>query len=98
MEGNKEYYSLKDIVLFFKLLLRYLKRKWGILLLAILIGIMIGFIYYRFFQKPKYEAVCTFILEEKQNGISGLGGLATQFGFDMGSLSGGGSICRGSIF
>jgi hypothetical protein len=45
-------------------------------------------------QKPKYEAVSTFILEEKSSG-GGLAGLASQFGFNVGSLGGSSSIFSG---
>lgn len=94
MEENKEdYYSLSEIVNTIKSFLRYLRGKWWILVLAVLAGGGLGVVYY-FVQKPKYEAVTTFILEEKSAGGGGMAGLASQFGFDIGSLSGGG----GSIF
>jgi uncharacterized protein involved in exopolysaccharide biosynthesis len=96
MEANKEeYYSLQDIINFIRQLGNYLLRKWWLLLLCTGIFILLGIAYYNFFQKPKYEAVCTFILEEKQSGIGNLGGLASQFGFDIGSLGSGESIFAG---
>lgn len=57
-------------------------------MLFILAGIALGTVFY-YRQKPKYRAVCTFILEEKSSGGGGLSGLASQFGLNIGSLSGG---------
>lgn len=63
------------------------------MLLIILVGVGLGVIYYNK-QKPKYRAVCTFILEEKSSGGGGLAGLASQFGLNLGNM-GGGSIFAG---
>lgn len=93
--NNEDNYSLGDFVKSVKNFWHYLLKKWWVLLLAGFIGGVLGFIYYNNIQKPKYEAVCTFILEEKQSGVGGLSGIASQFGFDMGSLSGGGSLFAG---
>ena len=57
-------------------------------MLFILVGFALGTVFY-YRQKPKYRAVCTFILEEKSSGGGGLSGLASQFGLNIGSLSGG---------
>lgn len=46
---------------------------------------------YGFLQSPKYEATTTFVLEEKSASGGGLAGLASQFGFDMNSLTGAGA-------
>ncbi|MDE3236507.1 MAG: lipopolysaccharide biosynthesis protein [Bacteroidota bacterium] len=59
-------------------------RKLAVIWLCIVIG---GVIYY-FVQKPKYEAVATFVLEEKTSAGGALAGLASQFGFDVGGLGG----------
>jgi len=95
MVVNKEsYYSLDDIVNNMKSFVRYLLKKWLFLLLAAILGVGLGTAaYYR--QRPKYKAVSTFILEEKSAGGGGLAGLASQFGFNVGSLNGGGSIFTG---
>jgi hypothetical protein len=58
------------------------------MLLFIFVTTGMAILYY-FIQKPKYEASCSFILEEKQSGLGGLSGLASQFGFDFGGNSGG---------
>jgi hypothetical protein len=93
-EDKKEYYSLGEIVTITKSFFRYLLKRWWLLALALLIGAGLGLAGY-FLQKPKYQAVATFILEEKSAGGSGLSGIASQFGLDLGSLSGGGSIFEG---
>ena len=94
MEVNKDdYYSLSDVILKTKYFVSYVLNKWWLLLLAILIGVGVGVGYF-YAQKPRYEAVSTFILEEKQTSTGGLGSIASQFGIDIGSL-GGGSLFTG---
>lgn len=93
-EPQEEYYSLADIGQQVKAFLRYLRQQWLWLLVAAIIGIGGGILYY-YLQKPAYQAEETFILEEKSPGGGGLAGLASQFGFDVGSLTGGGSIFAG---
>ena len=93
-EPQEEYYSLADILQQVKAFLRYLRQQWVWLLIAAVLGIGGGVLYY-YLQKPAYQAEETFILEEKSPGGGGLAGLASQFGFDVGSLAGGGSIFAG---
>jgi uncharacterized protein involved in exopolysaccharide biosynthesis len=93
-EEKEDYYSLGEIVKNIKSFLQYLCKRWWRLALAMLAGAGLGIIYY-YIQKPKYEAVTTFILEEKSAGGNGLAGLASQFGFSLGGMSGGGSIFAG---
>lgn len=57
-----------------------------IMLTTALLAVLYGFI-----QSPKYEATTTFVLEEKSASGGGLAGLASQFGFDMNSMTGAGS-------
>lgn len=59
-----------------------------ILLLCILLSVSLAFLW-RWFSVPSYIAKCTFVLEEKGAGGSGISGLASQFGLDLGSLTGG---------
>jgi hypothetical protein len=63
------------------------KKLFGILMLSTALLAML----YGFVQSPKYEATSTFVLEEKSSSGGGLAGLASQFGFDMNSLSGAGT-------
>lgn len=93
-ESKEEYYSLADMAKNLKGFFAYLfKRRW-LLLLICLIGAGLGAGYF-FMQKSKYEAVSTFVLEDKSSGGGGLAGLASQFGFNIGSLTGGGSLFSG---
>lgn len=88
MTEEKENSSLNDLVNTGKLFFNYLLRRWWLLLVFILVGVVLG-VAYNYIQKPKYRAVCTFILEEKSSGGSGLSGLASQFGLNIGGLTGG---------
>jgi hypothetical protein len=93
--STDEYYSLREIVVNAKAFTYYLLKKWWLCVLAALIGIACGYFYY-IKQKPRYEAVSTFILEDKSaGGGGGLAGLASQFGLNIASVSGGGSIFSG---
>lgn len=91
---KEEYYSVSNIVQITRSFLTFLVTKWWLFIIAIIVGIAVGFGIHAF-QKPKYEAVCTFVLEEKSPSAGGLAGLASQFGLDIGGVSGGGSIFAG---
>jgi len=83
--------SLKELVLKIKEWYQFLLTKWRLIILAGIIGSLIGFTY-AYFQKPIYKALLTFALEEEKSGGGGLGGalgLASQFGIDLGSSGGG---------
>ena len=83
--------SLKELVLKIKEWYQFLLTKWRLIILAGIIGGLIGFTY-AYFQKPTYKAVLTFAMEEEKSGGGGLGGalgLASQFGIDLGSSGGG---------
>lgn len=95
MEVNKDdYYSTADIVNTVSGLITFLVKKWWLLVMAVLLGAGAGALYFSL-QKPKFEAVSTFILEEKQGGSGGLSSIASQFGIDIGSMGGGGSFFTG---
>ncbi|HBT94125.1 MAG TPA: lipopolysaccharide biosynthesis protein [Chitinophagaceae bacterium] len=89
--------SLKELVLKIKEWYQFFLTKWKLIVLAGIIGGLIGFTY-AYFQKPTYKAVLTFALEEEKSGggMSGLGGLASQFGFDIGG-SGGGAFAGSNL-
>lgn len=87
-EDQKDYYSLHEIKAQVKALRQFMLRRWWVLLLAVVVGAALGAWYY-YRQKPKYKAEITFILEERSSSSSGLAGLASQFGFNVGSMSGG---------
>ena len=85
--------SLKELVLKIKEWYQFLLTKWKLIVLAGIIGGLIGFTY-AYFQKPTYKATLTFATEdEKSGGGASLGGLASQFGFEIG---GGGGAFAGS--
>lgn len=88
MVEKKENSSLNELIVTTRLFINYLVKKWWLLVIFILIGVTLGIIFY-YRQKPKYQAISTFILEEKSSGGSGLSGLASQFGFNIAGLSGG---------
>jgi hypothetical protein len=94
MDSNKEEYTLAEIINGVKGFIHFLLRKWWLLSLISCFGVGLGIVYY-YKQKPKYEAACTFVLEEKQSGMGGLSGLASQFGIDIGGLTSGGSLFAG---
>lgn len=91
---QQDYISLQDIIQKAKEFFQFAKQKFATLFLVGIVGIAIASLVY-YFQKPKYEAYLTFILEEKSAGGGGLAGIASQFGFDLGSISGGGSLFAG---
>ena len=83
--------SLKELVLKIKEWYQFLLTKWRLIILAGIIGGLIGFTY-AYFQKPTYKAALTFAMEDEKSGGGGLGGalgLASQFGIDLGSSGGG---------
>lgn len=88
MLEKKENSSLNELIHTAKLFCNYLFKMWWLPVLFVLMGIALGAAYY-YRQKPKYKAVCTFILEEKSSGGGGLSGLASQFGLNINGLSGG---------
>lgn len=89
-ENSKDEITLKELVVKMKEWYHFLFSKWLIILLAGLLGGVIGLIY-SFTQKPIYTASLTFALEDQQQGgvLSGAMGLASQFGFDIGGTGGG---------
>jgi len=90
--------SLKELIEKIKEWVAYLKTQFKTIFLVAVIGAAIGFMYASF-QKPTYKAVLTFALEEDKGGGGGLGGalgLASSFGFDLGS-SGGGAFAGSNL-
>lgn len=71
----------------------FTKLRLAIVLMIACIGI--AFLW-SLIQKPKFEGKVSFILEEKSGGMgAGLSGLASQFGFDIGSLTGSAGLFAG---
>jgi len=65
---------------------RYLKSKWKILLIYLVIGASLGLIY-AIKKKPKYTALITFTVEDN-SGASPISGLASQLGLNLGDKQG----------
>ena len=83
--------SLKELVLKIKEWYQFLLTKWKLIVLAGVIGGLIGFTY-AYFQKPVYKASLTFAMEDEKSGgggLSGALGLASSLGIDLGSSAGG---------
>jgi hypothetical protein len=68
--------------------IRYLFTQWYRLLLISLIGALCGFMYAKF-SKKVYTAELTFALTDGGEKAGGIGSIASQFGIDIGSNSGG---------
>ncbi|MFD1629026.1 Wzz/FepE/Etk N-terminal domain-containing protein [Pseudopedobacter beijingensis] len=86
--------SLKDLILKIKEWISYLcSKKWTIII-AGLIGGVLG-LTYSLIKKPIYTATTTFVLEsgEKGGGLGAYAGLASMVGIDLGG--GGGGIFQG---
>jgi uncharacterized protein involved in exopolysaccharide biosynthesis len=82
---------INEVLGFVKTLLAF----WKLALLLIIVCCLVATAYY-FIQKPKYEGSASFILEEKGTSMGGsLSGLASQFGVDIGSLSGSAGLFAG---
>ncbi len=82
--------SLKELIQKIKEWTAYLQTKWKLILGIAAIGAIIGFVYASF-QKPSYQAITTFVLEEDKGsgGLGGALGLASSFGLDLGGGGGG---------
>ncbi|KQN34093.1 lipopolysaccharide biosynthesis protein [Pedobacter sp. Leaf41] len=86
--------TLKQVIMKFREWYRYLLSKWVIILIFILIGAGLGFLY-SIMKKPIYTATTTFVLEDEKGGggLGNLAGLASMAGVDLGG--GGGGIFQG---
>lgn len=83
-----KYSELKAVILRF---LNYFISQYKIILYITLITSALGLLYGKL-QPSTYKATATFIVEDKSGkGGGGLSGLASQFGIDVGGLTGGGA-------
>jgi hypothetical protein len=87
--------SFKELLEKFKEWYAYLLSQWKIIVLAGIVGAVLG-LTYSFIKKPIYTATLSFALEDEKSGggLGGALGLASSFGIDLGG--GGGSIFTGS--
>jgi len=88
--------SVKQLVQKMQDVIRYIKSKWKIILVGIIIGAILGFSY-SIFKKPTYQAVSTFVLEDgsKGGGLGQYAGLASLAGVDIGGSMGNSGIFQG---
>jgi uncharacterized protein involved in exopolysaccharide biosynthesis len=82
--------SIKELIQQLKEWIAYLKTKWKLIIGIAALGGIIGFVFASF-QKPKFLATTTFVLEEDKGGggLGGALGLASSFGLDLGGGGGG---------
>ncbi len=80
--------SLKEFIEKIKDVWRFLATKWIIIVFFGFVGSAIG-LTYAYLIPIKYTSKLTFVVEEGKSGGGGLASLAGQFGFDIGSLTGG---------
>jgi len=95
--NNEEEISIPDIVTKIRSLYRYIKSKWLILLVAVILGGLLGFAY-SVYKKTTYTAICNFVLEDGKGsgGLGQLAGLASLAGININSGgSGGGNLFEG---
>ena len=87
--------SLKELIQKIQEWVAFLKTQWKLIMGIAAIGSIIGFVYASF-QKPSYQAITTFVLEEDKGGggLGGAMGLASSFGFDL--VGGGGGLFSSS--
>jgi uncharacterized protein involved in exopolysaccharide biosynthesis len=91
--NNSDEISLKELILKILEWWRFLLSKWVVILIAGIIGGVLG-LTYAFLKKPIYKAELSFALQDEKSGGS-LGsamGLASQFGIDLGSGGAGGEF------
>ena len=79
---------LSDLMSLVGKAIKYIFSQYILILKIAIVTGCIG-LGYAYFEKDKFKAEATFIVEEKSGSKSGLGALASQVGFDIGSLTGG---------
>jgi len=91
---NSDEISLKELILKMGEWWRYLLSKWKTILVAGIIGGLLG-LTYAYFKKPIYKAELSFALQDDKasgGGLSSALGLASQFGIDLGGGGAGGEF------
>jgi hypothetical protein len=87
--------DLRDVFGKAKDWVRYLTKKWIIIVVAGLLGGAIG-LYKAYRTETLYVAVVSFVLEDDKSSSMGINGIASQLGFDLGGESNGGGAFSGS--
>ena len=93
-----EQLQLSDLVNACKRWMRFYTRSWKLNSLVIFVALFTGLVF-ALVQEKRYTAKVSFIIEARSSGMpSGLSGLASSFGVNLGSLSGGESLLSGDNF
>jgi len=84
-DRGAETVTIRDVLVKMRNGLRYLKRRAVFLLVSAVLGGLIG-VAYSVFSKPKYSAVCTFVLDEgsRTSGLGQYASLASLAGLNLG--------------
>lgn len=89
MDNEDQEVTIKDLIIKVQRFYSYLKTKWIRILLIIILGGVLGFVYATY-KKPRYVANLNFVIEDAHSsGMVGAAGLASQFGFDFGGTENG---------
>jgi hypothetical protein len=94
MQQTSNTVKLSDLLAIAGSFIKFLFSNLKLFFILVVLAAGLGSLYY-ISQKPKYLAVTTFILEEKSSSAGNLAGIASQFGFDIGGISGGSGIFAG---
>ena len=87
METPNDEITLKELLLKAKEWYVFLFSKWKTIVLAGIIGALLG-LGYSFTKKPVYTATLTYALEDGKASGGGIGNLASSFGVDLGGSGG----------
>ena len=91
--------TLKELIIKIKEWCSFLKTKWLMIVIASMIGGLIG-LTISLFEKPSYKAILTFAMEEDKGGagaLNGALGLASSFGIDLDGGGGGGAFAANNL-
>src|SRR5690606_33373391 len=89
--------SLKELIIIVTALIRYLSRKWLVILIVGLLGAGIA-LCYSLFKRTNYTATLSFVMDESgasQGGLGAAASIAEQFGFNLGGLGSIGGFFQG---
>jgi len=97
INNNPGEISLKELLLKLGNGVRYLLRKWKMLVIGALLGGLMGFCT-SFFKKTEYIGTISFVLEDtKSSALGSYAGLASQMGIDLGGMGGSGIFTGDNI-
>ncbi len=96
MTDSNEEISITSVIILLKKATKYITRKWGIILLAAVIGGLLAF-FYASSKRPTYTASLTFVLSSDSR-VSGFSSLASQLGFGSGNSGGSDLFSGDNIF